>query len=118
MMELANTNSRWNHFFNQVRWLIRGAASALFCLCFSLHAQQTPPSASTNDDIPTYTYEITNTFPHERSAFTEGLFYLNGDLYESTGLNGQSTLRRVELTTGKVLQKIDVPAEYFGEGLA
>jgi glutaminyl-peptide cyclotransferase len=65
-----------------------------------------------------YTYNIINTFPHDPAAFTEGLVYQDGFLYESTGLNGASSLRRVNLTTGAVLQKIALPNEYFGEGLA
>jgi glutamine cyclotransferase len=64
------------------------------------------------------TYQIIRTFPHDRDAFTQGLLYLNGVLYESTGLYGQSTLRKVDLQTGKVLQHIDIPPEYFAEGLA
>src|SRR5213592_3041238 len=64
-----------------------------------------------------YTYEIVGTYHHDPDAFTQGLEFYNGDLYESTGLNGRSSLRRVELKTGKVLQKIDVPGEYFAEGM-
>ncbi|HZQ48103.1 MAG TPA: glutaminyl-peptide cyclotransferase [Verrucomicrobiae bacterium] len=67
---------------------------------------------------PIYSYEVINTFPHDRGAFTQGLVYLDGILLESTGLNGQSSLRKVELKTGKVLKQVDVPAEYFAEGLA
>jgi glutamine cyclotransferase len=63
-------------------------------------------------------YEIVHTYPHDRGAFTQGLLYLNGELYESTGLNGESSLRKVDLETGKVLQRIDVPSQYFAEGLA
>ena len=78
-----------------------------------------PGAASTGSGhTAQYTYEIVHTYPHDRGAFTEGLLYLNGFLYESTGLNGQSSVRKVELTTGKVLQQADVPAQYFGEGLA
>jgi glutamine cyclotransferase len=67
--------------------------------------------------VPTYGYEIVNTYPHDPHAFTEGLFYLNGFLYESTGLERQSSIRKVKLETGEVLRKIDVPPEYFGEGI-
>jgi glutaminyl-peptide cyclotransferase len=63
-------------------------------------------------------YEIVHTYPHDRGAFTQGLLYLDGALYESTGLNGRSSLRKVELETGKVLQKIDVAPQFFAEGLA
>ncbi len=66
---------------------------------------------------PVYGYQIVNTFPHDPEAFTEGLLYDNGFLYESTGLNGRSTLRKTELATGKVLQEYNLPADLFGEGL-
>jgi glutaminyl-peptide cyclotransferase len=62
-------------------------------------------------------FEIVHTYPHDATAFTQGLIYVDGHLYESTGLNGRSSLRMVDLATGNVLQKHDLPAEYFGEGL-
>ena len=62
-------------------------------------------------------FEIVHTYPHDANAFTQGLIYVEGHLYESTGLNGRSSLRMVDLSTGNVLQKHDLPAEYFGEGL-
>lgn len=64
-----------------------------------------------------YTYSIVNEYPHDEKAFTQGLEYHNGFLYESTGQNGKSSLRKVEITTGKVLQKIDIDKKYFGEGM-
>jgi glutamine cyclotransferase len=67
--------------------------------------------------VPTYSYEVVKTYPHDTQAFTEGLFYLNGFLYESTGLERQSTIRKVKLETGEVIQKINVPPQYFGEGI-
>jgi glutamine cyclotransferase len=67
--------------------------------------------------VPVYGYHIVHIYPHDPTAFTEGLFYLDGFLYESTGLEGHSTIRKVRLETGDVLQKRDVPAEYFGEGI-
>jgi glutaminyl-peptide cyclotransferase len=67
--------------------------------------------------IPVYSYEVVHTFPHDRLAFTEGLFYLNGFLYESTGLEGQSSVRRVRLESGEVVQQHDLPGQYFGEGI-
>lgn len=67
--------------------------------------------------MPVYGYEIVHTYPHDPTAFTEGLFYLNGFLYESTGLEGHSSIRKVRLTTGEVLQRHEVPAQYFGEGI-
>jgi glutamine cyclotransferase len=63
------------------------------------------------------TYQIVHTYPHDPKGFTQGLIYVDGHLYESTGREGQSSIRMVELTTGRVLQKYDLPDEYFGEGL-
>jgi glutamine cyclotransferase len=69
-----------------------------------------------------YTYSIVNTYPHDTSSFTEGLWYSDGFMYESSGSgngpNYQSTLRQVNLTTGKILQKFTLPIQYFGEGIA
>lgn len=74
-------------------------------------------AAAEDPPIPVYTYKIVHTYPHDSKAYTEGLFYLNGFLYESTGLEGHSSIRKVELTTGKVLLSREIPAEYFGEGI-
>lgn len=67
---------------------------------------------------PVYGHRVVTSYPHDQTAFTQGLLYHDGVLYESTGLYGKSTLRRVELETGKVLQQIRVPEQYFAEGLA
>ncbi|WP_240740156.1 glutaminyl-peptide cyclotransferase [Flagellimonas allohymeniacidonis] len=64
-----------------------------------------------------YTYEIVNTYPHDPSAYTQGLEFANDLLYESTGQRGKSTLRKVKYETGEVLQKIDLDKTVFGEGL-
>jgi glutamine cyclotransferase len=64
-----------------------------------------------------YTYKIINSFPHDTKAYTQGLEYYNGFLYETTGHRGQSTLRKVEIKTGKVLQKTALDKKYFGEGM-
>lgn len=64
-----------------------------------------------------YDYKIINSYPHDTKAYTQGLEYYKGFLYETTGRRGQSTLRKVDITTGKVLQKIDLKKEYFGEGM-
>ncbi|CAM1361234.1 Glutamine cyclotransferase [Tenacibaculum sediminilitoris] len=64
-----------------------------------------------------YSYKIVNTYPHDKDAYTQGLEYKDGYLYETTGRKGQSTLRKVELKTGEVLQKIDLNKKYFGEGM-
>jgi glutamine cyclotransferase len=62
-------------------------------------------------------YRVVHVYPHDPEAFTQGLVYHDGHLYESTGLNGRSSIRMVDLATGRVLQRFDLPAEYFGEGL-
>jgi glutamine cyclotransferase len=73
--------------------------------------------ASQAGGIPEYGYQIVHTYPHDRMAFTEGLFYMNGFLYESTGELEQSSVRKVRLETGEVVQKRDLPGQYFGEGI-
>src|SRR5271169_1276387 len=67
--------------------------------------------------VPLFDVEVIHTYPHDKTAFTEGLFYLNGFLYESTGLKEHSTIRKVRIATGEVLQRLDIPAQYFGEGI-
>lgn len=63
------------------------------------------------------TYRVIHAYPHDPSAFTQGLVFVDGHLYESTGLYGHSSLRMDDLTTGRVLQSVPVPAKYFAEGL-
>ena len=64
-----------------------------------------------------YGLRIVHTYPHDRSSFTQGLEYRDGLLYEGTGLKGQSRLRVERLETGQIVRQMDVPAEYFGEGI-
>lgn len=66
---------------------------------------------------PIYTYTVINVYPHDPEAFTEGLAFDEDVLYEGTGLQGRSYLRKVDLTTGKVLQQVDLAATLFGEGI-
>jgi glutamine cyclotransferase len=68
--------------------------------------------------VPVYGYRIVNAYPHDPGAFTQGLVYRDGRLYEGTGLHGSSSMRKVELETGKVLKRHDLPEQYFGEGVA
>lgn len=85
-----------------------------------------PPSPQAGDGrnetisqpVPTHTFTIINVFPHDRDAFTQGLAFENGTLFEGTGQYGKSSLRRVDLSTGRVLQVFALPNEYFGEGIA
>jgi len=64
-----------------------------------------------------YTYQVVNTYPHEPNAFTQGLVFEDGFLYEGTGLNGRSTLRKVQLQTGKILKIHKLTTKFFGEGI-
>jgi glutamine cyclotransferase len=75
--------------------------------------------ATQRKPAPVQSYKIIATFPHDTTSFTQGLvFASDGQLYESTGLEGESTLRRVDIATGRTVQKVDVPRPYFAEGLA
>jgi glutamine cyclotransferase len=69
------------------------------------------------EKVPAYGYEIKNVYPHDHTAFTQGLIFKDGILWESTGQYGQSSLRKVDLKTGKVLKTISVPREFFAEGM-
>jgi glutaminyl-peptide cyclotransferase len=74
-------------------------------------------TASADSEVPVYSVEVVHTYPHDVTAFTEGLFYLNGFLYESTGLEQHSSIRKVRLETGEVVKKINIAPQYFGEGI-
>lgn len=76
-----------------------------------------PAASGTASAVTAYGYQVVDVRPHDPEAFTQGLFFLKGVLFESTGLNGHSSLRRVDLQTGRVLQKLDVSAQYFAEGM-
>src|SRR5260221_7285995 len=67
--------------------------------------------------LPQYGYTVVRAYPHDRDAFTQGLEYEGGFLYEGTGLNGRSSIRKVKLETGEVLQHRDVAGVFFGEGI-
>jgi len=102
---------------------MKNARFFLICLALMLTSgcgRSQPPGdvpASPPAGIVHYSCEVVQAWPHDTTAFTEGLLFRNGDLLESTGLNGESTLRDVDLNTGRVLKEISIPAKYFGEGL-
>jgi len=79
-----------------------------------------PPPEEENGvvEIRRYTYEVLRTYPHDPAAFTQGLLFADGSLYEGTGLYGRSSLRKVDLQTGAVLQLYPLADRYFGEGVA
>lgn len=87
--------------------LLALAAAAFFGISRAAPLSQTP----------VYGYRIVHVYPHDRLAFTQGLEYRGGFLYEGTGLNGRSSLRKVDLQSGKVLQEIRLDSQYFGEGI-
>ncbi|MDR3350569.1 MAG: glutaminyl-peptide cyclotransferase [Prevotellaceae bacterium] len=71
---------------------------------------------SSNGQITNYSYRVVAAYPHDAQAYTQGLFIHNGAMYESTGQYGQSSLRKVDIKTGRVLNMIPLPKHYFGEG--
>lgn len=94
------------------------AGSVVFLLSIvTLNCQTNPTAAPPSDKIPVYGYEIVHVFPHDKNAFTQGLVFHDGNFLESTGEVGHSSLRRVDVDNGGVLQKVDVPPPYFAEGI-
>jgi glutamine cyclotransferase len=93
-----------------------GQASAVPSATVSA-APTAAPSTAPAGEIPVWTYEIINTYPHDSSSYTQGLIYRDDVLYESAGQYNESSLRKVDLKTGKVLKKIPVPGQYFAEGM-
>jgi glutaminyl-peptide cyclotransferase len=91
-----------------VKWAF-GIFCVLFCVVFCVWAASA--------QIPEYGYRVVHVYPHDPLAFTQGLEYRGGFLYEGTGLEGSSMLRKLELTTGKVLQAVPLEEQYFGEGI-
>lgn len=97
---------------------LRGALALLSVWwCLTVVAASTPVFQRATT-APVFRYQVVNSFPHDRTAFTQGLVYLDGFLYEGTGLKGQSTIRKVKLETGEVLQQRRLDEQYFGEGIA
>jgi glutaminyl-peptide cyclotransferase len=109
---MTSLSRRWNAV------LLLGL-SLLICQCQPGTSANLPPGAPPeNAVVPTFGYQIVDIVPHDTSAFTQGLVFHDGNLLESTGEEGRSSLRRIELETGKVLKKVDVPSPYFAEGIA
>ena len=108
--------------------MIRKVQSITIALLLATNASCLAPSDDNTEpavlqpqkpaEIPTYSYRVVCAFPHDPTAFTQGLLYDNGFLYESTGQYGQSTLRKVELETGTVVQLHQLDERFFAEGLA
>ena len=94
--------------------MLRRSIGLLLLLCTSVALGATAFAQSSS---PVESYQIVHVYPHDPEAFTQGLVYENDHLYESTGRKGKSSIRMVDLTTGRVLQHYDLAGEYFGEGL-
>lgn len=98
--------------------LSRGLLLVILFTAVTLARPAQTPSFRSTQGAPVYGFRVVNVFPHDPTAYTQGLVFHDGSLLESTGLNGQSSLRRVELSTGRVLKKVEMPREYFAEGIA
>ncbi|MGO8720745.1 MAG: glutaminyl-peptide cyclotransferase [Acidobacteriaceae bacterium] len=94
----------------------RSLFRALF-LVILLSSVPAAPTFGASRAVPSESYQVVHAYPHDPTAFTQGLVFVDGMFYESTGLHGRSSLRMVDLQSGRVLQKHDLPAKYFGEGL-
>ena len=101
--------------------LLLVAVLALFSLHCNPGVNSEPPTNKTeptaNAVVPKYGYQVVNIWPHDSNAFTQGLILMDGKLLESTGQEGRSSLRRVELESGRILKKVDVPTPFFAEGM-
>ncbi|MFP3898054.1 MAG: glutaminyl-peptide cyclotransferase [Dehalococcoidia bacterium] len=113
--ECRDKTVRMHHPYRKpVLALLALLGAALVFSCFTLSGCLVPEDSG---HIPVYTYTIVNTYPHDPDAFTQGLVFQDGTLYESTGGYAGSTLRRVDLQTGGILQVHELPDELFGEGI-
>ena len=91
------------------------------CAATPAPAERTAPAAQVAEAarpaVPVHSFEVVRAYPHDSAAFTQGLVYRDGFLYESTGLQGQSTLRKLEIETGRVVQRREMAPDIFAEGL-
>jgi glutamine cyclotransferase len=98
--------------FEYAYWLIVIALLAITLVSALVYLNSTKTGST-----PLYSYEVVREYPHDPSAFTQGLVFEDGFIYEGTGLNGRSSLRRVDLASGEVVQMYNLSSEYFGEGI-
>lgn len=90
---------------------------ALLAACQAAPAPQGSTASTLGAEPTNWGFRVVATYPHDPQAFTQGLFFLDGHLYESTGLVGRSTIRRVNIEDGRVLQSVPIPRNMFGEGI-
>jgi glutamine cyclotransferase len=115
---------RRSDLINILKYIPSLTVTIFLIACSAGQVTSRPQEASGNDRTKspvganTFTYEVIKTYPHDPEAYTQGLVFHEGVLFESTGLNGRSSIRKVDLLTGKVLKKVDVAPQFFGEGLA
>jgi glutamine cyclotransferase len=95
-----------------------GAAIGATWLLARRETSESVKARAERASVPTYGFEVVKTYAHDADAYTQGLLFHKGEFYESTGREGKSTVRRVELATGKVLQSSRLAGNLFGEGLA
>lgn len=86
-------------------------------ISFSINAKSVQKKPVQLNSIPVYTYKIVNTFPHDQNAYTQGLVFKDNLIYEGTGLRGKSSLRKIALKTGTILNIKKLPSRLFGEGI-
>lgn len=94
------------------------AAALLAATSIDARSVTAPPQRRALSSAAVFGYTIVRSYPHDPGAFTQGLVYRDGFLYEGTGLNGRSSIRKVRLETGEVLQVKKLEPHYFGEGIA
>lgn len=100
------------------KWHIRGAIAIIIALLATIAFTTTNINNTTLPTAPQqYTYTIIHTYPHDPHAFTQGLTYADNTLYEGTGVYGSSTLRKIDLETGNILEAITLDSNFFGEGI-
>ena len=99
---------------NSISRLLASRRAALALLAAALALPATWAAAT----VPVQGFKVVHSYPHDPQAFTQGLFFHDGFLYEGTGLRGRSTIRKVEIETGRVVQAVELPPEFFGEGIS
>lgn len=118
-MNPSRTNTRKSS--TQLILVLLIAITALLVLSlffhYANHVEFQVINTPTIQDIPVYKCKIINDYPHDRNAFTQGLVFENNHLYEGTGLHGRSSLRKIQLETGTILQVRNLSDQYFGEGI-
>jgi len=97
---------------------MRTLLTAIFIAAASCSPAPAPaPTVAAAPAVPVYSYQVVATYPHDTAAFTEGLQFVDGAMYESTGMEGTSWIRRFDLATGAVQAQQDIDKQYFGEGM-